>query len=768
MRCTAAIRTMCGMVVLATLVLVMLYQREQTYLVTRSESKLSIGAMLPSVTLGAMDSGNSTQPTVTYGSWKQLWLSKGFNKRTEKPLHVIDGFDDLSEAEYNDVIFGALQLLDVDLSLVTNILELGSGAGAFARALLLRWPHLKITGIDFSPTMVSISNERVNGTFLVHDLSDPLPFRDLSFDFVVMWSTLFYLKTSAISSLLWEVKRVSRLGIFIGDVSDGRKRSVAERMRNETHAHLKNPFLSHTYLKPRFFLQWAEKASWWARFSDEDSLAVKYEQAKYRFSVALGPLPLDLASTFWEVDPHSIGTVCSQPPFAIQHFKLSPRLSCTFRQSFYEVSLEKVGALFQVRISGWRQGCLSSGGTVTLKLHSTPPIEIDSKELERHESAGYILPNDVSYATIHCLLQVGRDIERQGLVVNTAFFIQRLPSVKPAASNRSRSVFHLQLDAVSRVRLQLELPKLFSFLTSLNMLGGTRAVDFPAMTINGQNTVPNFLSSLCNDDCESQSVFDLARQNGYRTMYFNNYCPMYPFPWKGGDGPHRPDIILLPEINCLEGDAGNVEACRSMEDTPATSALAALFDVVIHSVETGPIFAFGTLNDGHSEDTSKLIRMEDLIIKKIKDLVSSSWFKRGGIFILGSDHGLHYWRGVSIDLNPATPYAFLDTPLVSSHRNPPFWLVFDADTGLEVDERNVEAVITHYDSYHTVLSSITGSSHSSQNLFSDNSFENRACTTVHSSSRYCNCWRQCIHSSDTTTNETSFSARLQHLKQCVV
>jgi hypothetical protein len=410
-----------------------------------------------------------------------------------------------------------------------------------------------------------------------------------------------------------------------------------------------------------------------------------------------------------------------------------------------------------------------------MKLHSngSPSTkEIDSNELERHEPPGFILPLDISYATVHCRLKRGdHDLERQGLVVNTAYFINALPSAQPAAAKtrprRSRSVFHLQIDAVSRVRLQMELPKLFSFLTSLNMLGGARAVDFSGMIISGHNTGPNFGAGLCNDDCEGQSLFDLAKQNGHRTLYYNNYCPMYPFPWKGDDNGPGPDIRLLPEINCLEGDPDHVPFCRSMEDTPSTSSLAALFDIVIHSVETGPIFAFGTLNDGHSEDISKLIRMEDLIIKKIKDLVSSSWFKRGGVFIFGSDHGLHYWKKKDIDLDVATPYAFSDTPLVSSHRNPPLFLVFDADSGLKVDERNAEAIITHYDIYHTVYSSITGLSLSPQNLFSESVFENRVCSTVDTLSRYCNCWRQCIHSSDTATNDASFSARLQYLKRCL-
>ena len=415
-----------------------------------------------------------------------------------------------------------------------------------------------------------------------------------------------------------------------------------------------------------------------------------------------------------------------------------------------------------------------------MKLHSngSPSTrEIDSNELERHEPPGFILPLDISYATVHCRLKRGdHDSERQGLVVNTAYFIKALPSAQPTASKRprrSRSVFHLQIDAVSRVRLQMELPKLFSFLTSLNMLGGARAVDFSGLIINGQNTKPNWEAGLCNDDCENQSLFDLAKQNGHRTLYYNNYCPMYPFPWKGDENGPGPDIKLLPEINCLEGEADYVPLCRSMEDTPSTSQLVALFDIVIHSVETGPIYAFGSLNDGHNEDISKLIRMEDLIIKKIKDLVSSSWFKNGGVFIFGADHGLHYWEKKDIDKVVDTPYAFLDTPLVSSHRNPPLFLVFDVDSGLKVDERNVEAIITHYDLYHTVYSSITGLSLSSQNLFSESVFENRVCSTVDSkntlytSSRYCNCWRQCIHSSDTTTNEASFSARLQHLKRCI-
>jgi SAM-dependent methyltransferase len=760
----------------------------------KPESKLPQQAIKPSSASGAID------------TWKQLWLSKGLDP--EKPLHVIDGFNDLSEEEYNNLIYGALNLLDVDLSQVTNVLELGSGAGAFARTILLRWPHLNITGIDFSPTMISISNQKVPGNFFVHDLSDPLPFDDAYFDFVITWSTSFYLKRSVMLDLLWECKRVSRHGMYIGDVSDERKRVVAENIRKQTHGHLKSiPTLTHTYIEPRFFIKWAAEASYWARFSEEDSLADalagKYEQARYRFSVALVPLPPDVSKTYWEIDASAIGSVCAQPPFTRQHFKLSEGYTCPFKQSFYDFTMERIDGIFQVRVSNWLHGCVSSQGAVSLKLFkSSPQLSssssernlvrwLNSSDLKEFESTGFVLPQGISYATVHCHIK-GRnhEFERQGVVVNTPFFMDALNSAVQtqmypnryrhqtsqgqnefkSIKNAHRSVFYLQIDAVSRIRLQLELPKLFSFLSSLNNSSKVKAVDFSNMIINGQNTDPNWIAGLCNGDCSRQSLFDLAKQNNISTMYYNNYCPLYPFPWRGGKSSAGPDVTLLPELNCLEGDGGFVAPCQFMEDSSSTAALVALFDAVMYTSRKMPIFAFGTLNDGHCEDISKLIRMEELIIQKLKDLISSSWFQAGGVFIFGSDHGLHYWNGVSIDLHPESPYAFSSTPLVSSHRNPPMFVVFNSETGLSVNEGNTEAIISHYDVYRTIKFLLGLPTNSDDlihaNLFSKSVFGSRSCSTLDEASRYCNCWRQCIPRGNESAVEFDFLQKLQGLKEC--
>jgi ubiquinone/menaquinone biosynthesis C-methylase UbiE len=673
-----------------------------------------------------------------------------------------------------------MNLLDVDLSLVKNILELGSGAGAFAQTLLLRWPHLNIIGVDYSPTMVNISNERVDGRFFVHDLSDPLPFSDMQFDFVIMWSTLFYLKPSVIISLLWEVKRVSRNGMFIGDVSDARKRDIADIMRKQTHGHLSNPSLTHTYIKPKLFLEWASGANYWARFSDEDSIAGKYEQAKYRFSVVLIPLDRNIENTFWEADPSSTGSVCAQPPFTREHLRLSAGFACPYMKPFYDFSLEKIESNIQLRISGWRQGCLFSSGKVSLQLFNVKaklsgPSQskglirsYNESEMASFESEGFVLPPDVSYATIECAI-IGRphNFNRKGVIANTPYYLNSLPTTSPDAKQHKHSVFYLQLDAISRAQMRIELPRLFEFLTSLGLLDDAEIIEFPNMMINGQNTEPNWISGLCNGNCESSSLFDLAKQNGYRTLYFNNYCPLYPFPWKGGASGDGPDVTLLSELNCMEGDAGWPAPCRTHEDAASKTALVTLFDTVIHSAETGPIFAFGTLNDGHCEDISKLIRMEELIIQKIRELLSSSWFKLGGVFILGSDHGLHYWNGVSIDLHLKTPYAFLDTPPVSFHRNPPLFVAFGSLSGLKVQPNNIDAIIRHYDVYHTVKALIGFTSDSAQNLFSETRIDSRSCSSVDSTFRYCNCWRQCLPNGSSITPEKNFSAKMQGLKPCM-
>lgn len=80
---------------------------------------------------------------------------------------------------------------------VTNksILDAACGPGKYAEILLSR--NAKVTGFDLSPEMIKFAKERNpnQGTFFVHDLSEPLTMiEDESYDFVLCALALNYLK----------------------------------------------------------------------------------------------------------------------------------------------------------------------------------------------------------------------------------------------------------------------------------------------------------------------------------------------------------------------------------------------------------------------------------------------------------------------------------------------------------------------------------------------------------------------------------------------
>jgi SAM-dependent methyltransferase len=75
----------------------------------------------------------------------------------------------------------ALDAVDVD---VRRALDLGTGTGHGARAMLARWPDAEVVGVDLSPAMVEVARENVPGArFQVADAA-ALPFEDGTFDLV--------------------------------------------------------------------------------------------------------------------------------------------------------------------------------------------------------------------------------------------------------------------------------------------------------------------------------------------------------------------------------------------------------------------------------------------------------------------------------------------------------------------------------------------------------------------------------------------------------
>lgn len=87
-----------------------------------------------------------------------------------------------------------------------RILDVGCGAGPLAQSLVAA--GASVTGIDGSPAMIKLARRRLgdDAPLAVHDLAEPLPFEDASFDDVVASLVLHYLQDW--SGPLAEIRRV--------------------------------------------------------------------------------------------------------------------------------------------------------------------------------------------------------------------------------------------------------------------------------------------------------------------------------------------------------------------------------------------------------------------------------------------------------------------------------------------------------------------------------------------------------------------------------
>ncbi len=109
--------------------------------------------------------------------------------------------------------FGASQLefaLEDLVNIQGRVLEVGCGAGAMARAVKLYRPDLDVTGIDISKKAISQARKASSGVKFLEGNAYKIPFKDKSFDAVLMFDLLEHLEDPKRS--LNEIRRVLKPG----------------------------------------------------------------------------------------------------------------------------------------------------------------------------------------------------------------------------------------------------------------------------------------------------------------------------------------------------------------------------------------------------------------------------------------------------------------------------------------------------------------------------------------------------------------------------
>lgn len=126
-----------------------------------------------------------------------------------------DSFAEDYEAENASSLLNAYYERPAVLGLVGDvrgrrILDAGCGSGPLAAELVARGAD--VVGFDGSPAMIDLARRRLGSTvpLTVHDLAEPLPYEDESFDVVVASLVLHYLEDW--DAPLAEVRRVLRPG----------------------------------------------------------------------------------------------------------------------------------------------------------------------------------------------------------------------------------------------------------------------------------------------------------------------------------------------------------------------------------------------------------------------------------------------------------------------------------------------------------------------------------------------------------------------------
>ena len=224
--------------------------------------------------------------TIRLTSWNEYWERQGSNSYdlTLQSLIDLDGFDQvgvsyMSEEAWSHAVGVAVKQLDLQNG--DNLLEIGCGSGAML--LPLSKMGIRVTGIDYSESLVEVALRALPGAKItVHEARD-VPFQNGTFTKILSHSVFQYFPDlSYAAEALSEMVRVmgSSGKILVMNIPKLSRESQAKKLREEELAHL-----PHLYYTGSFFTDFAEQLSIGIRVFDLD--IPNYGNSPYRFNVLM-------------------------------------------------------------------------------------------------------------------------------------------------------------------------------------------------------------------------------------------------------------------------------------------------------------------------------------------------------------------------------------------------------------------------------------------------------------------------------------------------
>ena len=244
-------------------------------------------------------SGSASQGPATRGArWHAIYERKGAVADRETPLHVIGGYHMFTLQQWDAQTALLAAPFAETLGPGAAVLEIGVGAGAVLDSLTrvcAAGATFKLSGMDYSASVVEMASARLAGEFKVGDAADiaAAGYAKDTYDLVLSFGVMQYLNNlddarAKVRGMMAVAKPDGGI-VYFCEVSDLAKKGLADELRGVTHTRgtadsVSSDTPDHLYVPKSLFEEAAAEMGCSVEFKDHLDLGLTYATAPYRFS----------------------------------------------------------------------------------------------------------------------------------------------------------------------------------------------------------------------------------------------------------------------------------------------------------------------------------------------------------------------------------------------------------------------------------------------------------------------------------------------------